>query len=166
MNYSDWEKTVPECIKTDAVWTKPIYRCTLFLSDLCWQDAGKLMKDQRTHDLAGQLYDAVGSIGANLSQGFSFAHSREQVRFFESGVGSARESRHWYYKGRHILGAKLSTHRLNLLAIIMRLMQSLLPESTGDLFHEAPAPYGVNHAAESPGSMIPRDLLEDVPLPE
>lgn len=166
MNYSDWEKTVPECIKADVIWTKPIYRCALFLSDLCWRDAGKLMKDQRTLDLAGQLYDAVGSIGAELSQGFSIAHRRERVRYFESGMGSARASRHWYYKSRHVLGAPLSQHRLNLLAIIIRLTQSLIPETAEDLIREEPVSYGSAGNPANSWLEIPRDLLENVPLPE
>lgn len=164
MNYSDWEKTVPECIKADSVWTKPIYRCALFLSDLCWQDAGKLVKDQRTREFAGQLYDTVGAIGADLVQGFSFTDQHERARFLAASVGSSRASRHWYYKARHVLGTKLSQHRLNLLTIIIRLTLSLMPESSRDWLREESVPYGANLESENSENLIPRELLENVPV--
>jgi four helix bundle protein len=67
-------------------------------------DITKLMQDRRTLDLSGQLYEAIGSIGANFAEGYSRSSARDQARFYEYSLGSARESRTWYYDGRHILG--------------------------------------------------------------
>jgi four helix bundle protein len=166
MNYMEWEKTVPESIQTDSLWEMPVYRCALFLSDLCWQDAGRLMKDRRTIELAGQLYDAVGSIGAGLSMGYSRENGRDRARFYESSLGSARESRHWYFKGRHVLGQGIANHRLHLLAIIVRLTRGLATESTGELLREKCAPYQVARLPDCPPLSACLDVCEPVPLPE
>jgi len=50
------------------------------------------------------LYRAVGSIKANIAEGYSHRSGKDQARFYEYSLGSARESRGWYYDARHILG--------------------------------------------------------------
>ena len=48
MNFEDWQRTVPEIIRKDALWNMIGYRKVLFLSDLGWSDVSKLAKDTRT----------------------------------------------------------------------------------------------------------------------
>jgi four helix bundle protein len=110
MNYADWLKTVPAALTEDSLWKMEAYRLALFAADLAWHDVTRLMRDQRTVDLASQLYDAIGSIGANLSEGYSRGTGRDRARFYEYSLGSARESRTWYYDGRHVLGEAVSEH--------------------------------------------------------
>jgi hypothetical protein len=43
-------------------------------------------------------------------------------------LGSARESRDWYYKARHILGEKATHHRLNFMTQIIRLLTTMVPQ--------------------------------------
>jgi|GEM_PF-1958404 hypothetical protein len=69
MNYLEWEKTVPDALKRDSVWKIEAYRLAEFAADVAWVDATVLMRDRRTVDLSGQLYEALGSIGANLAEG-------------------------------------------------------------------------------------------------
>ncbi|MCF7816640.1 MAG: four helix bundle protein [Kiritimatiellales bacterium] len=71
MNYAEWEKSVPEVIRRDVLWKMKVYRLSLFLSDICWEDVTTLAKDTRTKSLANQLYRAVGSVAANLEEGYS-----------------------------------------------------------------------------------------------
>ena len=47
MNYGEWESTVPDLIKGDSVWNCRAYRLGLFLADLAWHDATKLLGDKR-----------------------------------------------------------------------------------------------------------------------
>jgi len=75
----------------------------MFVGDIGWRDVTKLMKDQRTVKLSSQLYEALGSISANLAEGYSRGTGKDRARFYEYSLGSARESRDWYYKGRHVL---------------------------------------------------------------
>ena len=70
MNYQEWEATVPETITADSLWKMQAYRLALFLADIGWHDVTKLMRDRRTIGLADQLYRSLGSIGANLAEGY------------------------------------------------------------------------------------------------
>ena len=104
------------------------YRLGLFLSDLAWNDVTKLMKDRRTIGLADQLYGAGGSISANLAEGFSRSGGKDRARFYEYALGSAREMRDWYYKGRHVLSDEVTDHRLDLATQVIRLTLTMVPE--------------------------------------
>ncbi|HEU4323390.1 MAG TPA: four helix bundle protein [Roseiflexaceae bacterium] len=128
MKYQDWEDDVPDSIKQDALWKVSAYRHGLLLSDLAWSDVTKLVGDRRTTALADQLYRAVGSISANIAEGYSRQSGRDFARFCEYALGSARESREWYYKARHILGEAVFEHRLQLVSEIIRLLLTMIPQ--------------------------------------
>jgi four helix bundle protein len=128
MKYSEWEESVPEVIKTDSLWRVEAYRLALFLSDLGWYDVNKLMKNRLTRGLADQLYRSLGSVSANLAEGYSRGTSRDRARFYEYSLGSARESRDWYYKSRHILDETVIQHRLDLLTQIIRLLLTMVTQ--------------------------------------
>jgi len=142
MNYSTWEKSVPEAITTDPLCRVEAYRLALFLADLGWHDVTKLMRDRRTLSLADQLYRAVGGIGSQIAEGYSRGTGRDRARFYEYALGSARESRDWYYKGRHVLGEPLVAHRLNLLSQIARLLLVMIPDQRGQQMREEASAYG------------------------
>ncbi len=128
VNYDEWLKTVPQDITGDVLWTVKAYRLALLLADLCWFDVTKLMQDKRALDLSDQLYRAVGSIGANIAEGYSRSTGKDRARFFEYALGSARESRDWYYKGRHILSEPVLQHRLGYLTEVVRLLITMIPQ--------------------------------------
>jgi len=71
MTYDDWEELVPAQIKGDSLWRVEAYRLGLFLSDLAWNDAGKLLLNRRTSAVADQLYRSTGNISSNVSEGYS-----------------------------------------------------------------------------------------------
>ena len=164
MKYSEWLNTVPRTLKDDAVWTLSAYRDALFLSDLCWHDVTKLRGDRRTIGLSSQLYDAVGSIGANLTEGYSRGSGRDRARFYEYSLGSARESRDWYFKARHILGEPVTAHRMEFLGKIIRLTLTMIPDQRNAVLHEEPVAYNTSHGSNEP-SLLP-SLLENIPMPD
>jgi len=104
------------------------YILALFAADLGWNDVTKLMGDGRTLSLSDQLYRALGSISANIAEGYSRGSSKDRARFYEYSLGSARESRDWCYKGRHVLGEEVTTHRLHLVTQIIRLLLTMIPQ--------------------------------------
>ncbi len=120
MKYQECEQNVPSEITNDMLWRMEIYRLALFTADLAWSDATKLAQDRRTRGLSDQLYRATGSISANVAEGYSRGTGRDRARFYEYALGSARESRDWYYKSRHMLGESVTSHRLDLLTQITR----------------------------------------------
>jgi hypothetical protein len=83
MTYEEWEKGVPEEIKQDSLWKMKAYRLALFLGDLVWRDAARLAENRHLVSLADQLYRAVGSISANLAEGYSRGSGRDRARFYE-----------------------------------------------------------------------------------
>lgn len=160
MNYDEWVKTVPSVITADALWKIEAYRLGLLVSDLSWYDATKLMRDKRTFDLSDQLYRAVGSISANIAEGYSRGSNKDRAHFYEYSLGSARESRDWYYKARFILGEQLTDHRLSFLTQIVRLLLTMIPEQRGRTLHDEQVEYHANNDIEL------GELLKNIPLPD
>ncbi|MBN1484518.1 MAG: four helix bundle protein [Chloroflexia bacterium] len=125
--YKEWLDAVPSEITGDPLWKQKVYRLALFIGELAWGDVSKLFRDHRTRSLADQLYRAVGSVAANISEGYSRRSGRDQARFHEYALGSAREARGWYYQGRHLLGESIAQHRIELLTQIIRLLLTIIP---------------------------------------
>ena len=166
MNYKEWEQAVPTEIKHDSVWNVKVYRLALFAAELAWHDATKLVSDKRTISLADQLYRSAGGVSADVEEGYSRGTGRDRARFYEYGLGSAREARGWYYKGRHVLGQSVAMHRIQLLTEIIRLLLTMVPEQRGGVLRDELMPYRIGHhtkrfdiPAES------EDLLSRVPMP-
>jgi four helix bundle protein len=113
----------------------------MFAADVGWKDVTKLMKDIRTRDLCSQLYDALGSIGANISEGYSRISGRDQARFYEYALGSARESRSRYFNARHLLGEHVVSHRFELLASIAKLLLVMVPDQRASRLREDATSY-------------------------
>ena len=149
MNYQEWELDVPKTITEDALWKMSVYRYALFLGDLSWRDVSKLQKDRRMFRLSDQLYRAVGSIGANIAEGYSRGTGKDRARFYEYSLGSARESRDWYYKARHLLGDEVTEHRFDLLENIIRLLLTMIPKQRGRTIREENALYEIAFQEET-----------------
>ncbi len=160
MNYQDWLKIVPKEFTEDTLWRMEVYRLALFSGDVAWRDVTKLMQDRRTRELSDQLYSAVGSISSNIAEGYSRSSHKDQVRFYEYSLGSARESRNWYFQGRHVLGEPVATHRIQLQTQIIRHLLKIISAERGQVLSEEVLPYQV---AEGPSL---NELLENVPMPD
>ncbi len=168
MNYAEWEETVSETIRADSLWKMTAYRLATLLGDLAWHDSTKLAQDHRTLRLSDQLYSAVGSVGANLAEGYSMGTGKNRARYYEYALGSARESRDWYNKGRHVLDDTIVKHRMGLLAEIIKLLLTMVPQQRQSAIRESTAHYEV--ASEKDGLFEanwdqPDFILQDLPLP-
>ena len=169
MNYEDWIKAVPSDTTGDPLWRVEAYRLALLASDLGWRDVTKLISDKRTLALADQFYRALGSVGANLSEGYSRGTGKDHARFYEYSLGSARESRGWYFNGRFVVGEKVATHRLKLCTHIIRLLLKMVPEQRGSGLREEAPPYFTEaeriELDRVPGPEEIADLLQNAPVP-
>lgn len=90
------------------------------------------------------MYEAIGSIGANLAEGYSRGTGKDRARFYEYALGSAREGRDWYYKGRHVLGEPVTNHRISLITHIVRLLLKMVPQQRGSSLREQGNEYEIN----------------------
>jgi four helix bundle protein len=123
---AEWEANVPSTIREDTLWTVEAYRLALFASALAYEDVQKLKAIPLAWGVADQLYRAVGSVGANIAEGYSRSGNRERAHFYEYALGSARESRHWYMQAPGVLDQRVIDHRLSLLSSIVRLLIRIL----------------------------------------
>jgi len=114
-SFEEWVTQVPESIKRDPLWGFQVYPKTLFLADLAWEDTSRWMENLRGKELAKQLIRSAGSICANLEEGYGRGFGKDNAYFQRVALGSARESRGWYYRGRHLLDEQTLQHRINLL---------------------------------------------------
>ncbi len=168
MNYEEWEGGVADAIRADSLWRMRAYRLALFLGDLGWNDITKLTQDRRTMALSDQLYRALGSISANLAEGYSRGTYKDRARFYEYALGSARESRDWYWKARHTLTEAVIDHRLQLLTEIIRLLLTMVPQQRGRTLREERSLYDVDPDGAQPNPSNEQELnnlLQHIPLP-
>ncbi|MBM3837309.1 MAG: four helix bundle protein [Verrucomicrobia bacterium] len=165
MNYQEWLATVPAEITADSLWKMEAYRLGLFLSDLAWHDATKLIQDKRTQDLSGQLFRSVGSISANLAEGYSRGTGRDRSRFYEYALGSAREARDWYYKARYVLTDTVTNHRTRLTTQLIRLLLAMIPQQRESVLKENSPEYRIPSSDRIDPGAPTAWMLEEMPMP-
>ncbi len=165
VNYEEWAAAVAEEIKADSLWKMTAYRLALFLGDLGWRDTAKLVRNRRMIGLSDQLYRALGSISANLAEGYSRGTGKDRARFYEYALGSARESRDWYFKARHVLGEAVFQHRLQLLTRVIQLLLTMIPQQRKRILREHPETYQPARDHDETDETLDA-LLQTVPLPD
>lgn len=98
------------------------YRKALELYDLCWHDTEFMMKDIRGREITKQLINSVGSISANIEEGYGRGFGKEYPQFLRIARGSARESKGWYKKSKFLLEGKVIEERTSLLDEIIAML--------------------------------------------
>ena len=118
------EKTVSlmGAITSDRLWQVAAFRTAMHLIDDARVDTEQLSRARLYEPTSRQLFRAVGSIAANLSEGYSRSTGLDRARFFEYSLGSVRESLVWYYAGRRVIGLRLADDRAARLVELRRLL--------------------------------------------
>jgi four helix bundle protein len=157
MNYAEWLGTVPVEITNDPIWKLEVYRLALFVDDIGWNDVLALSKNNLMWGVAGQLHRSLGSIRANLTEGYSCSKGLDCARFFEISLGSARESRDWYYKSHHVLPADVVKHRIGMVTHVISMLVPMISHQRKNAIREGQAEYNTR----------PSDFLleSEVPFP-
>jgi four helix bundle protein len=122
MTYEEWEAEAHERMKSEPVWQFLGYRRALFLYDLVWQDCERLMRDRRGRAVTEQLIRSAGSISANVEEGHGRGYGKQRNWFFGVAIGSARESKGWYWRARRLLPPEVLDHRLALADEVIALL--------------------------------------------
>jgi four helix bundle protein len=110
-----------------------VYRLACELIPDSWEDADELRQHRATERVSSQLYRAVGSVAANLAEGYSHSSGRDRARIFEYALGSAREATAWYLTAEPVLGRDVVATRLTKLTEIRRLLLAIIPRERGRL---------------------------------
>jgi four helix bundle protein len=121
-SFEEWAKGVHPVIKNGPLWRFQVYPKSLFAYDLAWDDCDQLLKDERGKTVARQLIRSVGSISANIEEGFGRGYGQDYAYRLKIALGEARESQGWYWKGRKLLPATVLDHRLVLLNEIIAML--------------------------------------------
>jgi four helix bundle protein len=129
--YLTWQRGLPSEITSDALWHCAAYRLALFTADRSWNDLRKLAAEPCSAYMADQLGRALGSISANYIEAYSRSSASDRCRFYEYSLSSARESRDWSFKARHVLGAERTQESLELLTRIARLLTVTIVRERG-----------------------------------
>ncbi|MBC7225730.1 MAG: four helix bundle protein [Thermoflexales bacterium] len=122
ITFEEWAGTVPQSICQDPLWRFQVYPKALYLFELAWQDCAILIRDPRGRAIAEQLIRSAGSICANIEEGYGRGYGKEFSYFLRIAIGSARESRGWYYRAHHLLPREVLEHRLALLDEIIAML--------------------------------------------
>src|SRR6478672_12395996 len=105
---------VPVTVETshDPLSRMRVFQLACALIPDTFEDATALRANPITADSAGQLYAAVSSIEAHISEGYSRSSGKDRARIFEYALGSVRESMTWYRSGKPVLGESTANERL------------------------------------------------------
>jgi four helix bundle protein len=97
------------------------------LRALSWGDAEIAQRNPIMTEVVAQFYESVGSIAANIAEGYSKSSGLDRARSFEYALGSARETVEWYHGMKPVLGEKVVKARLEVLGHIQRLLIAIIP---------------------------------------
>jgi len=162
VTYDERLASLPPELTDDPLWRMEVYRLAVFAGDLAWHDVCGLVQDKRTVSLANQLYRDVGSISANVAEGYSRRSGKDQGRFCEYSLRSAREARLSYYQGRHVLSEAVATHRMRLLTGIIRLLLTIISAERGRKLREDQNSYATPNTYHD---LSATELLDNPPMP-
>jgi len=65
-------------------------------------DCDYLLKDPRGKKIAEQLIRSVGSISANIEEGYGRGYGKDYAYRLRIALGEARETCGWYWKARKL----------------------------------------------------------------
>jgi four helix bundle protein len=98
------------------------YRFAMEASDAAWDDASTMKCEPLLAEVAPQLIRAIGSVAANIAEGYARRSARDRIRFYEYALGSVEESRAWYQLARRCLAEDSLFGRLKRLDSMRRLL--------------------------------------------
>ena len=88
------------------------YQLAMELWNEHWTDCELLMKDVRGKEIVKQLTRSVGSISANIEEGYGRGFGKEYPLFLRYSRGSARESKGWYIRSSALLSETVLVKRI------------------------------------------------------
>jgi four helix bundle protein len=141
MNYQEWLTTVPADITQDPLWNLDVYRLSLFVAEIGWEDVALLKKNNLTRDAADQIIRSLNSISANIAEGYSRSTGKDRARYFEYALGEAREARDRYFKTRRVLKQDVVLHRIRILTQIVKILNTFVPAQRKQGIREEKAVY-------------------------
>jgi len=126
LDFGAWVAAAHSGMKREPLWKSVVYQKALFFYECVWRDCEILQADVRGRSVVQQLIRSAGSISANLEEGHGRGYGKQRNWFWTVAIGSARESKGWYWRARHLLSDAVLDDRLSLVDEIIALLVSEL----------------------------------------
>jgi four helix bundle protein len=135
-----------------AVGSVQAYQIARKLADLAWGDTDAMLRDPRLREVAPQLYRAIGSIAANIAEGYARRSRPDRIRYYEYALGSVEECITWYETARHVLSGDTLPDRLADLVGIRRLSLTMIrnERQARSRFPSSPSAADNRHPGDEP----------------
>ena len=122
MSLETWEAELPAALRAQAIWKVQAYRLAAHAAYCAAGDCAMLATVATSREVSEQLLRAVGSISANIAEGYARRSRADRVRYYEYALGSAGEAQSWYLSARAALSPATADERLDALNRVTRLL--------------------------------------------
>ena len=92
------------------------------------KDIETLNNSVTSREIIKQLVRSIGSIGANIAEGFNSRITKEYIRYLDIAKRTTAESENWFYKLRDsvLLKKTIADDRINNCVEISKMLQGLM----------------------------------------
>ena len=122
--FGDWVAVMREARRGDALWSVQAYQLASYAIECHTYDRQTNAEFSKAPEF-GQLSNAIGSIAANIAEGYSRPSVIDRNRFYDYALGSAREAITWYDTLRFALGAITDDRQATLIKVRRLLLTTL-----------------------------------------
>jgi four helix bundle protein len=125
--FAEWVAAADDALTGDPLWSMQAYRLGMYAID-CHTADRRAVAALANAPALDQVTRAIGSVAANIAEGYSRSSVADRNRFYGYALGSAREAIAWYDTLRSEIG-EVATERQATLIQVRRLMLTILRRS-------------------------------------
>ena len=129
--FEEWQKTVPNTIRSEKFWSLIAYQKALYLYDLLWQDTEIWIRDERGQTLSKQIIGSADSVCSNIEEGYGRGYGKQFLQFYGYSLGSARETKGRLYRAKAFYAREILDKRLNLASEVVALVLTEINRQKG-----------------------------------
>ena len=122
--FADWVAVMRETRRGDTLWSVQAYQLASYAIECHTYDRQANAEFSKAPEF-DQLSKAIGSIAANIAEGYSRSSIVDRNRFYDYALGSAREAITWYDTLRFALGAVTDERQATLIKVRRLLLTTL-----------------------------------------
>jgi four helix bundle protein len=122
--FAEWVAAADDVLTGDPLWSMQAYRLGMY-AIVCHNRDRKSFPSLANSPALDQVTRAIGSVAANIAEGYSRSGLADRNRFYGYALGSAREAIAWYDTIRSEIG-EVATDRQATLIQVRRIMLTIL----------------------------------------
>jgi four helix bundle protein len=122
LNFEEWQRTVPDTMRSEKFWSLIAYQKALYLYDLLWKDTEIWRRDERGQALSKQIIGSADSVCSNIEEGYGRGYGKQFIQFYGYSLGSARETKGHLYRAKAFYPQEILCKRLRLASEVVALV--------------------------------------------